>query len=75
MAITPANGPSPNKTTKIIAQMMLGKLRVAANRILVGTEIHNGAKFRAASGERMMAIEKPKTVATKAILMVSSIPM
>ena len=47
---------------------MLGRLRVAANRILVGTAIHNGAKFRAARGERRMAMEKPRTVATKPFL-------
>ena len=46
MASTPANGPKPKITTKIIAQMILGKLRVAAKTILVGIEIHNGAKLR-----------------------------
>ena len=55
--------------------MILGKLRVAAKTILVGIEIHNGAKLRAAIGERKIANEKPRTVATKAILIVSSIPI
>ena len=75
IAKTPASGPIPTTMTKIIAQIMLGRLLVRARNNRVGTNMNLGTKFLAAKDENNIAPINPKIVATKAILRVSNIPV
>ena len=59
----------------ITAQIKLGRLRVAAMKIRTGRWTAFGTRFRAASGESIIAPRNPRIVATKAIFIVSNIPM
>ena len=60
---------------KITAQIKLGRLRVAAIKIRTGYEMAAGTRFFAASGDNSIEPINPNTVATKAIFIVSIIPI
>ena len=75
MARTPETGPNPTSITKKIAQIILGKVLIAASKNLNGIAIESLYKFleaKVASGKLIM---KPNPVETKAIFNVSIMPM
>ena len=75
MARTPETGPNPTSITKKIAQIILGKVLIAASKNLNGIAIESLYKFleaKVASGKLIM---NPNPVETKAIFNVSIIPI
>ena len=70
----PASVPMSKMIMNNTAQMMEGSERMPARRIRVGTAISIGERLLAAMTERGSATTNPMTVATKAILIVSTMP-
>ena len=71
----PERGPNHTSITKKIAQMILGRLLETERRSLAGKLTQPGFRFLAARREIGREINIPKTVETKAILIVSTKPI